>query len=414
MTTFDRFDPFERRISEAIDEVAAARLPVYLDDILRQTARTAQRPRWTFPERWISMNRRTFQIAAALTVVVMAVGAVGLFSVLGNKGPGTSVPTPSPSSSPSARPSLPPEAVVPPPDTVWGDWIADVDEIHEINMPAGMIQLSIDWERGDEVWLQTIPDYRQLLSSAPLSAPGGELRLRSNPVNNQCPSGSEGRYRWDRSEDGLFLTVELIEDACADRATVFARTWVRSLGAVHDGGAGVAYATTPMTQVTLPRGQRLGTAAGDGWEEIKTFGDLQPFQAFVVVRNPGGYGAPCSTGDTLKHAIPATTADFISYLEGLPGATLTTATTEIDGRPAIQIDYRIDNTVVCEAGEIAALHPEDPSDETVWASVPGELQRMYIVQIDESTTFLLWYQGNSETERAVIDSIRFIDQLPTP
>lgn len=56
MTTFDRFDPFERRISEAIDEVAAARLPVYLDDVLRQTARTPQRPRWTFPERWLPMD----------------------------------------------------------------------------------------------------------------------------------------------------------------------------------------------------------------------------------------------------------------------------------------------------------------------------------------------------------------------
>ena len=56
MTAFDRFDPFERRISEAIDEIAAARLPDYLDDILRQTARTAQRPRWTFPERWLPVD----------------------------------------------------------------------------------------------------------------------------------------------------------------------------------------------------------------------------------------------------------------------------------------------------------------------------------------------------------------------
>jgi Tol biopolymer transport system component len=56
VTTFDRFDPFERRITEAIDEIAAARPLDYLDDILRQTARTSQRPRWTFPERWIPMD----------------------------------------------------------------------------------------------------------------------------------------------------------------------------------------------------------------------------------------------------------------------------------------------------------------------------------------------------------------------
>ena len=53
MTAFDRFDPFERRITDAIDEIAAPRPPAYLDDILRQTARTSQRPRWTFPGRWL-------------------------------------------------------------------------------------------------------------------------------------------------------------------------------------------------------------------------------------------------------------------------------------------------------------------------------------------------------------------------
>jgi Tol biopolymer transport system component len=56
MTAFDRFDPFERRITDAIDEIAATRAPDYLTDILRQTARTSQRPRWTFPERWLPVD----------------------------------------------------------------------------------------------------------------------------------------------------------------------------------------------------------------------------------------------------------------------------------------------------------------------------------------------------------------------
>ncbi len=56
MTAFDRFDPFEQRITAAIDEIAAPRRPDYLDDILRQTARTSQRPRWTFPERWLPVD----------------------------------------------------------------------------------------------------------------------------------------------------------------------------------------------------------------------------------------------------------------------------------------------------------------------------------------------------------------------
>lgn len=56
MTALDRFDPFERRITDAIDEIAAARPPEYLNDILRQTARSSQRPRWTFPERWLPVD----------------------------------------------------------------------------------------------------------------------------------------------------------------------------------------------------------------------------------------------------------------------------------------------------------------------------------------------------------------------
>jgi hypothetical protein len=53
MTAFDRFDPFEPRIVAAIDEIAAPRRPDYLGDILATTAQTSQRPRWTFPQRWV-------------------------------------------------------------------------------------------------------------------------------------------------------------------------------------------------------------------------------------------------------------------------------------------------------------------------------------------------------------------------
>ena len=56
MTTFDRFDPFERRIGEALDGLAPLGRPDYLDDLLRQTARTRQRPRWTFLERWLPVD----------------------------------------------------------------------------------------------------------------------------------------------------------------------------------------------------------------------------------------------------------------------------------------------------------------------------------------------------------------------
>jgi hypothetical protein len=349
---------------------------------------------------------------AVIAVVILAVGAA--YALGPGRGPGTNPPTPSPSASSTTSPEPSAEAIVAPPDALWGDWVADVDAIPAIDMPAGMIQLSVDWERGARVWLQTTPDYRQLLSSAPLAAPDGELRIRSNTTENQCPAGTEGRYGWSRSEDGLYLTLELIDDTCADRATVFARTWVRSLGAVNDGGHGVIYGVTPMTEVTLPLGQRLAAVSGEQWQEVKTFGDVEPFQAFVVVGDPGGFGAPCSTDDTAKQAIAPTTDAFVAYVEGLPGAGVQTAAAEIDGRPAVRLDVAIDSGVDCPSGTIEAFHPQDEADTFLWPFSPGELQRLYIVQIDASTTFMLWYQGNSDTEQQVIASIKFIDALPTP
>ena len=53
MTAFDRF---EHDLPELMTELAAARVPDYLDDMLRQSARTRQRPWWGALERWIPMG----------------------------------------------------------------------------------------------------------------------------------------------------------------------------------------------------------------------------------------------------------------------------------------------------------------------------------------------------------------------
>jgi len=53
MTSFDRF---EREIPRLMDELAPSGLPDYIDDMLRATARTAQRPAWRSLERWLPMG----------------------------------------------------------------------------------------------------------------------------------------------------------------------------------------------------------------------------------------------------------------------------------------------------------------------------------------------------------------------
>jgi Tol biopolymer transport system component len=53
MTAFDRI---ERHLPELIDELAAAGVPDYFDDMLQQTARARQRPAWSSLERWLPMG----------------------------------------------------------------------------------------------------------------------------------------------------------------------------------------------------------------------------------------------------------------------------------------------------------------------------------------------------------------------
>ena len=86
MTAFDRF---EQDLPELMTELAAARVPDYLDDMLRQSARTRQRPRWSALERWIPMGviARTApvrqvpwrSIVVAALLIVLAAAAVALF-----------------------------------------------------------------------------------------------------------------------------------------------------------------------------------------------------------------------------------------------------------------------------------------------------------------------------------------------
>jgi Tol biopolymer transport system component len=56
MTAFDRFDRLPAELPDLLTDLAAPRIPDYVDDVLAVTAATRQRPRWTFSERWLPMG----------------------------------------------------------------------------------------------------------------------------------------------------------------------------------------------------------------------------------------------------------------------------------------------------------------------------------------------------------------------
>jgi Tol biopolymer transport system component len=90
MNALDRFDLIDARIAGAIDDLAAASRPDYIDDVLKVTAGHRQRPRWTFLERLLPMDtairrpiglRRVPVRSIAVALLLLLLAAVALVYV---------------------------------------------------------------------------------------------------------------------------------------------------------------------------------------------------------------------------------------------------------------------------------------------------------------------------------------------
>jgi len=180
--------------------------------------------------------------------------------------PGANAPTGTPrpdvqpsaeSPTPTPRPSRAPVAAMP--ADVLGDWHGDDVAIPGLTAPQ-LVRLSLSWDGGRNGWIQFDGDGsgRQVLNFLSLTAPDGQIRVSSDGGAG-CLAGQEGSYDWRRSPDGLFLTLKVVDDACATRAAAFARTWVHSLTAVTDGGLGVL-PYDPWLEIKMPK-QRFGAVA---------------------------------------------------------------------------------------------------------------------------------------------------------
>jgi len=79
MTEFDHLD---RDLVAWFGEQAVPRVPEYVDDIVRRTAPVRQRPRWTFPARWIPMTIIAFSGRTGRSVPWRAIGVLALVGLV--------------------------------------------------------------------------------------------------------------------------------------------------------------------------------------------------------------------------------------------------------------------------------------------------------------------------------------------
>ena len=100
MTAFDRSERFEHELPDILTAIAAPRVPDYVDDLLARAAATRQRPRRTFPERWLPMaditRSRAFAPAPPWRLIAMALVVIALLAlaVLAYAGAQRHVPAP--------------------------------------------------------------------------------------------------------------------------------------------------------------------------------------------------------------------------------------------------------------------------------------------------------------------------------
>jgi len=415
MTTIDRFDPFERRITDAIHEIAAERRPDYLDAVFEATARSRQRPRWAFPERWIPVNR--LLIAAAATILIVAVGGAMLISA---RGPsvGPAGPTPSPTA-PSETPLVSGLGrgmgfrTTAPDFISSATWVADTEIIPALGQISPRLRLTVNQFGSLQV---IVNEPMAQLVSTPVTGGPGELALVSPTTTvKTCHAGDFGRYAFTQSTDGVEMRLDLISDACQARATTLARTWTRSIDRASHGGQGAVVDFDPMLFVTLPDGSYT-TNNGNGSVNIES-----DRRSFIAVKNPTGWTDPCSDTGGTKVRLANTIDAFVGYIGKLPGFSIGQQDSlKIDGDEAVHLLVPSAKTPECQKGgatngRVIEWGTADLQDPGFWFLGQGDTDVIYLVQ-HGSDVYLLQWLGDGVTpaeELSVLNTVHFFDSLPT-
>ena len=205
-------------------------------------------------------------------------------------------------------------------------------------------------------------------------APAGEIDLLATGAETiGCAAGDLGRYGWSRSADGLFLTLTLVDDTCANRAAALARTWVHSLSAVNDGGTGV-FPIAGWLKATLPSMRWALDDTG-----LHSFDATDPAISFVVMTDPLGYDQPCGAGG--RGPVPGGLGGGRRVRHGIRRLPPHPARVRRDGANAQVGGHQAAHVVLtpkpsfdCPGGSYALFHDGNERDV-----VPGQPHSLWIV-----------------------------------
>jgi hypothetical protein len=391
--------------TEAPDRAIAAAL-----DAIDATPQVRRPLRWPF---WRPSPMTRLPLLAALAGLIIVAGAV-LFT---GSPPPVPMPSPTQTTSPAPAVTAAPGAI---PERMHGGWVA-ASRGTSIEDPAvTFIRFGPSSDEGPiRFWLDRA-GFGPLVAAEASETSPGVVRLVAQDINGGCAVGDTGSYAWSVTADGRWLRLELLEDTCARRTEILPGTWQRSLAHDSSGGPGIAAAFTPYFTFSLPP----DTYTGYGLEQTDTLVTETASSTFKLWKDLDGFVDPCDDG---PGRIDLDGLDgFLGYLRDDPRFdVIREEEFTIDGRRAVQVHFRVGDAIEppCwnldddPADKTGVLTWAPSADETRWNFAIGSEGALVVTELDGvSLVFepLIVTGSTFEVDRATLDTIRFLDGLPTP
>ena len=411
-------DPVERRLPDALTDLASPRTPDYFIDILGQTARVRQRPAWVRPGRWFGMNGFLGR-PALVAVVVVLLAVVGGGIILSQRNQATiGAPKASPSSvqataAPSASPSAATSLAGNTPTALAARWMGPTRDI------AGLGS----WTRTQVNFLNGVAYVSGTSLGSYLTSDTevgtGTMRTTLRQDEAGCHAGDVGQYTWSLAPAGSTLTITATTDPCAARAAAFSGTWFRQGckntddGCFGDLDAGIhpSQYLTPRRAVNGPWQPTWGAltyTVPAGWANSQDWPNefsLTPsanyanetpagptdYHEIWLVAHPAANKVTPDCGPTVDTKVPQTVDGLLAWIAKEPGLTSTAPVAiAVDGNPGKWVDVQLAPSwkATCPGG---TGKPERPlfaypsqSDVNGWTSGISGQERYRVILIDLS------------------------------
>ncbi len=302
-----------------------------------------------------------------------------------------------------------------------GTWLADIPDDLSFGDPAGSARMSLVFDgNGNSIYVATTSDPHERFGALLTSPAAGRLVVNARAGSDgvaiagrslrACHANEQGTYQAIRSADGLLVTLSAIDDPCPSRAVALARTWVRSLGDHSSGGLGVVDAFDPLVTVEIPAGSYA--AERNVPDALKIVQGVPEFQ-FLAFKDPQGFVDPCDPGAG-RYQIASGADPIVTYFRQLRGFTVDSVTErDVDGHRAVRLVVHANRDATCPGGALAEWQPAVATTDDYWSLRPGDTDSLVIVELADATLMFEVLPAPHAAEDAVIDSIRFLDRLPT-